>query len=374
MKTSLRAILAIAALAWPLTAFAITQTSTITVTETGKPIPTATVTITVKETPKATPKVKRPPTRTVDRTTVKSDPKGRISLTYDDDKWRKDMLVDISITTADGRRLTRTNVPFSSLIDGSAVDVPPAAVPTRVAKGGPKKGKPKFRIAEDQPPVPRDRVFVNGGGFFVSGSVVPNSGSLTIIETLTATGQQTNKFDHQNGGTGGGFAFGYVPANAGGPNGDGLILTPFMSFDFPNNRVEQRFSPVSFIGERVIFVGTAGLQFGRMITPDIQLYGLIGPSVVHKKFTIDFGGPVKSSDSQWLFGGTIGIGGNYQPPGWTFMGRPVTLFAQYQHVFVQDGEMNRPAVSPAFNYRFENDLDIFKFGVNVPLGAAPLAR
>lgn len=361
MKRSIGAIVAVAALAWSVAALAITQTSTITVTETGKPIPTATVTITVKETPKATPKAKRPKTRTVDRTTVKSDPKGRISLTYDDQKWRKDMVVDISIVTADGRRLTRTNVPLSSLTDGGTIDMPPRVVTPR---------RPAFRISENTTPTPRDRVILNDGGFFFSGSVIPNSGELTIIETLAATGDQTNQFHHRNGGTGGGFAFGYAPAIPGGPNGDGLILTPFMSFDFPNNTVEHRFSPVSFIGERVIFVGAAGLQFGRMITPNVQVYGLIGPAIVHKEFTIDFGGPVRSTDSQWLFGGTIGIGGNYQPPGWTFMGRPVTIFAQYQHVFVQDGEMNRPAVSPAFNYRFENDLDLFKFGVNVPLGAS----
>lgn len=364
MKTSIRTILTIAALSWPIAALAITQTTSVTVTETGKPIPTATVTITVKETPKATPKTPRPKTRTVDRTTVKSDPKGRISLTYDDEKWRKDMLVDISIVTADGRKLTRSNVPFASLTDGSTIDVPPVATPVT---GLPKTKRTKRRIVEDQPPLPRDRMFTSY--VYFGGSVIPNSGSLTIIETLAATGQETNRFDRNSGGTGGGFSVGFVSPMTLIPGSDPLILTPFLSADFPNNKVEQRFSPTSFIGERVKFVGTAGLQFGRMVTPDLQIYGLAGIAVVNKEFTIDFGGPIKSTDSQWLFGGTIGIGANYQPPGLTFLGQPLILFAQYQHVFVQDGEMNRPAVSPAFNYRFENDLDIFKFGVNVPLGS-----
>jgi hypothetical protein len=357
MKKSLGAILAGAALAWSGAAFAITQTSTVTVTETGKPIPTATVTITVKETPKATPRAKRPPPRVVDRTTVKSDPQGRISLTYDDDKWRKDMVVDFSIVTADGRRLTRTNVPMSSLVSGNPIDVP-----TRTAT--PRRA---FRVAESAAPVPQDRVFFNYN-FFMGGHAIPNSTGLTIIETVAATGQESNRFERRDGGIGGGFTLGLAPANPGGPDGLSPVLTPFVSFDFPNNTVEERFSPVSFIGERVIFVGTAGLQLGRMIAPNFQIYGLAGLSLVNKEFTIDFGGPIRTTESQWLFGGTLGAGLSFQPQGWTFLGRPVILFAQYQHVFVQDGEVNQPAVSPAFNYRFENDLDIFKFGVNIPLG------
>jgi hypothetical protein len=356
MNKSLGAILAGTALVWSFAAFAITQTSTVTVTETGKPIPTATVTITVKETPKATPKVTRPKPRTVDRTTVKSDPNGRISLTYDNDKWRKDMLVDISIVTADGRRLTRTNIPMSSLGDGSTIEMPPRVVTRR----------PVPRVTDNTAPVPRDRLFVPYN-FFVGGSVVPNSTGLTIIERQEATGQETNRFERRDGGIGGGFVFGLAPTNPGGPDGQGLVLTPFTSFDFPNNTVEHRFSPVSFIGERVIFVGTAGLQFGRMIAPNFQVYGLAGLSLVNKEFTIDFGGPIRTTESQWLFGGTLGVGASYQPPGWTFLNRPISIFAQYQHVFVQDGEVNQPAVSPGFNYRFENDLDIFKFGLTMPV-------
>jgi hypothetical protein len=54
-------------------------------------------------------------------------------------------------------------------------------------------------------------------------------------------------------------------------------------------------------------------------------------------------------------------------------GRPVSLFAEYQHTWWQDANFNTPAASPAFNYNFLRQDDALKFGFTVALGGPPPA-
>jgi hypothetical protein len=56
-------------------------------------------------------------------------------------------------------------------------------------------------------------------------------------------------------------------------------------------------------------------------------------------------------------GGTPGVGGEY------WLNRTWSIFAQYQHIWLEDGHFTMPAASPSFNYKFRNDLDIVTAGV-----------
>ena len=92
------------------------------------------------------------------------------------------------------------------------------------------------------------------------------------------------------------------------------------------------------------------------------------PCGLNKEFTINFGGPLISTSSQWLWGGTIGGGLAWFPPGLQLGNRQIKLFAQYQHIFVKDGEVQNPTVSPLFAYTFTNDMDIVTVGISIPFG------
>src|SRR4029450_7449565 len=82
---------------------------------------------------------------------------------------------------------------------------------------------------------------------------------------------------------------------------------------------------------------------------------------VEKEFTINFGGPMTSED-KWLLGGFLGGGAAYQIPP-----RQGSVFAEYQHIWVDRASMRMPLASPGFNYSFENELDIWRIGASIPL-------
>ena len=52
---------------------------------------------------------------------------------------------------------------------------------------------------------------------------------------------------------------------------------------------------------------------------------------------------------------------------------PVSVFAEYQHTWWQDGQFNTPAASPLFNYTFRREDDVVKLGFTVSLTPSPVA-
>lgn len=43
------------------------------------------------------------------------------------------------------------------------------------------------------------------------------------------------------------------------------------------------------------------------------------------------------------------------------------MFIAYEHIFIGDTKLNRPAASPFFNYKFNTDVDVVKVGVRTKL-------
>src|SRR5262245_23371141 len=197
-------------------------------------------------------------------------------------------------------------------------------------------------------------------GFYAGIQGVFNAPRLDTTETLASTGTLTNQFSDSNSGFGAGVTIGYALA----PFDNSIRVTPFVAADFFDHRVRHSFGGGAFLGETINFVGTAGVQLGYAAQPGLQIYALGGAALVNKDFSIDFGGPV-TNESQWLWGGTLGVGVAVQPSGLQIFGRQVGIFIQYQHIFIEDGRLDRPAASPFFNYRFGNDIDLVKVGVQV---------
>jgi hypothetical protein len=83
--------------------------------------------------------------------------------------------------------------------------------------------------------------------------------------------------------------------------------------------------------------------------------------------------PVASSQSAWVAGGTVGVGGAFQPSFLQGFGHPVSVFAEYQHTWWQSANFNTPAASPPFNYNFRREDDVVKVGFTVSLSAPPQA-
>jgi len=97
----------------------------------------------------------------------------------------------------------------------------------------------------------------------------------------------------------------------------------------------------------------------------LWLYGIAGVSGLDEKLNINF--------IPWVAGGTVGVGGAWQPAFLQGFGLPVSLFVEYQHTWWQDANFNAPAASPFFNYTFRRDDDVVKFGFTVSLNPPPPA-
>lgn len=112
-------------------AWAIYKETTVTIAESGKPLPNATVNLTVKSPPvqkfgtKTMPPktAKKKLTRIVERKRAKTDSRGVMVFGYDDNKLAADAVVDLLVKTADGRTLTKRDVPLTELAGGGTVNV-----------------------------------------------------------------------------------------------------------------------------------------------------------------------------------------------------------------------------------------------------------
>src|ERR1019366_5192596 len=119
----------------------------------------------------------------------------------------------------------------------------------------------------------------------------------------------------------------------------------------------------------------AARRFGldpRTVAKMVRFYGIAGVSVLNETLNVNFL-PVASSTTATVPGATVGIGGAWQPSFLQGFGRPVSLFAEYQHTWWQSANFNTPAASPLFNYNFARQDDVVKFGFTVSLSAPPQA-
>ena len=71
---------------------------------------------------------------------------------------------------------------------------------------------------------------------------------------------------------------------------------------------------------------------------------------------------------------TAGLGVEVRPRFLQRFGRPISLFAQYQHTWWADAHLDQPFASPLFNYTFGRQDDTVKFGLNIYFGGPALSR
>jgi hypothetical protein len=202
-------------------------------------------------------------------------------------------------------------------------------------------------------------------GLYLGGELVKNWGWVRSTERLAATDVVTNQFTDRADPIGGGFLIGYKFA----PWANSVIVSPFASFDFIDAPVNHSFAGGSYLGTTAKFMGTFGVKAGPQVGAGVWLYGIAGVSVLNETLNINFI-PVSSSQSAWVAGGTLGLGGAWQPAFLQGYGHPVSLFAEYQHTWWQDANFNAPAASPFFNYTFARQDDVVKFGFTVDLSPA----
>ena len=112
MHKIIYASIALAALIWPATAFAVLQETTVTLTDNGEPLPEATITfnrITDSETP---PEPK----------TEKTDDSGKIVVVHDDKDKDSNSTVEIIIETSEGKTITKRLL-LRELLTRETIDV-----------------------------------------------------------------------------------------------------------------------------------------------------------------------------------------------------------------------------------------------------------
>ncbi len=205
-------------------------------------------------------------------------------------------------------------------------------------------------------------------GLYLGGELVKNWGWVRSTERLAATDVITNQFSDRADSVGGGFLIGYKFA----PWANSVVFSPFASFDFISAPVNHTFPGGSYLGTTANFMGTGGVKIGPQFGNGLWLYGIAGVSVLNETLNINFI-PVSSSQSSWVAGGTVGVGGAWKPTFLQGFGHPVSLFAEYQHTWWQEANFNTPAASPFFNYNFHREDDVLKVGFTVDINAPPLA-
>jgi opacity protein-like surface antigen len=198
--------------------------------------------------------------------------------------------------------------------------------------------------------------------FFIQ--TLKNSGQLELAERLAEAGQQTfgskDKVDPLGVGIGVGYNF--------APWNNSVLLGVFASFDWLDQTINHNFPAGTFIGTQSHWIATGGVKFGVATAHGAFIYGLAGVGALNQDRNINFGGPLVTSSNTTVPGVTLGLGGEYAPSFLQRFGRPVSLFAQYQHTWWQDAHLDRPTASPLFNYAFRREDDTVKFGVNIYFG------
>jgi len=203
-------------------------------------------------------------------------------------------------------------------------------------------------------------------GLYLGGELLKNWGWLRSTEYRTGTDIVTNGFIDRADPIGGGFLIGYRFM----PFANSIVVSPFASFDFMRAPVNHTFANGSYLGTTANFMGTFGVKAGPQLNA-LWLYGIGGVAVLNQTLNINFI-PVASSQSATVPGGTLGLGGAWRPNFLQGFGRPVSVFAEYQHFWWAHATFNTPAASPAFNYTFRRQDDLLKIGFTVDLSAPQL--
>jgi len=129
------------------------------------------------------------------------------------------------------------------------------------------------------------------------------------------------------------------------PWDNAIRLGPYASFALLHLPVYQTFPSGSFLGTTTNWMATLGMKAGAMVTPDWFVYGLTGLSLINEDVKIMLGGP-QTSQNKTVPGFSLGLGAEYQPTNWHFLGHPLAVFGEYSHTWSQTVNVSAPAASP----------------------------
>jgi opacity protein-like surface antigen len=269
---------------------------------------------------------------------------------------------------------------FKYVYDVPLPDAPSYPIPCNPVKQAEPKATPRKRIQTDfdmqlrerlrtgKRPEVEERADIGRGiggprveaasftGFYVGGFVSGNFNTLGQTETFKATDDVTSRFSDRSSAVGGGFNAGFLSS----PWNNNILVGPSASIDFLNQDTTHTFPGNFFLGQTVNVIGTLNGQIGVAARPGLFVYGELGLAFANLDHRLNFSGPV-TSVSQTVPGVNFGIGAAFQPH-WEFAGHPVALFAQYNHVILQNATFDNPG-SPSFTYRNQNDIDQLKIGL-----------
>jgi len=203
-------------------------------------------------------------------------------------------------------------------------------------------------------------------GGYLGIETLENFGRVRTRETLAATGITT----FESADSGDPLSVGVVVGYNFSPWAS-AVVGPFASFDHLNQTINHNFAGGTFLGTTTHWVATVGGKFGYAVYPGALLYGVAGASFLNHDLNVNFATAARSNVTTPGF--TLGLGGEYQPSSWQILGRPVSIFAQYQHTWWGTANFNTPASSPAFNYAFRREDDTVKLGFNFYFDAPPPA-
>ncbi|PWT86522.1 MAG: hypothetical protein C5B57_00920 [Blastocatellia bacterium] len=205
-------------------------------------------------------------------------------------------------------------------------------------------------------------------GVLLGFQIIKVSGDQVITERFAKTDEITSVLSDSKDPVGVGIVLTYNNYMSLGNN---IMLSPFVSLDYPNISITHTFPGGTSIGTRSNVQGTLGVKVGTAVAPNLAIYGIAGVSAMNETLNIRFASA--SSDSDTVAGGTLGVGAAFQPAGLRGFGKPMSLFLEYQHTWWQDAHFDRPAASPLFNYTVHREDNTIKFGFNIPIGDQPRA-
>jgi hypothetical protein len=185
--------------------------------------------------------------------------------------------------------------------------------------------------------------------------------TLNWTEMLAATGMITDRNTVLgNPGAGVGVTAAFAAAVA-TPIG-GVIVDPFVSFDYFNHAVEQPLGGSAFLATKSNYQGTAGVKIGPPVGATGWVYGIAGASFLNETLTVANFVSESSSRNTTVPGLTLGIGGAVQVPALSSFGHPVAISVEYEHTLWGTAHFNMPEAWVLSNYAFRRDDDVLMLG------------
>ena len=339
MRKLLIAIVALVALGWSQNASAVVQTTDVAFKSMG--MATGEGTAVLEFSQPATPSA---PKHVVFRVRVKISKTSHAKVRTDSMTVQRGTGETVSGTLIleDGTTITFTDLPADTTFFVGIIDA---------GGGGGFPGMPQY-----------------GGGFFPS---MPSPGGptgfylssrsgfvnarTTFIETDAVNNSVQSNTDHFNthGSRGGGAGYTGLPPFL-------LPLVPTVSFDFDDQSLTGGGGALS---EEIKWMISAGADVTVFDYGNGSVFFVsAGAAWVRKEFSIVFL-PLTSNFSRTELGPYVGAGVKVVNPFF-----PSTLLEfSYQHDFLPDVKISRPAAAPGSNYNFQEGIDQWTFSVIVPL-------